>query len=1045
MDTWFYRNPRGFAVAVLVIIAMGWSAFLTIGRQEDPTITNLFATVLTPYPGADPARVEALVTEKIEAELRGVAAISEISSVSRTGLSVIQIDLSETLPKSEIEPAWTEIRNAVDDASAELPAGAGAPDFENASFGTFTAISSVMQRSGDAPNPVLLARSSEELQQRLRRVPGTDTVEIFGAPKEEILVSIDATRLTDLGLDAARVSAAIAAADAKVSAGRLQGGEQEMVVEIAGEIDDLARIRAIPLATGADGAVLRLGDVADVTRTPLEPADSVARYQGRPAVLVAARMVNDLQVDRWMDVVRAELADFEAVSPGGIEDALIFDQSTYVTERFAALGANLAAGIGLVTLVLFVTLGWRAALIVASAIPLAALISLFGMNLAGISIHQMSVTGLIVALGLLVDAAIVMTDEIRKRLADGAPRLDAVRRAVRMLAVPLLASTLTTVLAFMPMALLPGPVGDFVGSIAKSVIIMLVASLALALTLTPALAGWLLPAGGDRPRRWWRDGLVLPRLARVFDRSLALSLRHLGLAILASLALPVAGFLAFPTLTAQFFPGADRNQFYVQLTLSGTASISQTEAAATRADRLLRATPGIETVAWTVGESAPSFYYNMQMDQDGVSGFAEALVTTDSAKRTLAVIPELQDRLTNALPDAVIVVRDLVQGPPVAAPIEVRFVGSDLAVLRDLGDRTRALMAGVPGITQSRATLTSGPPKLRLALDEDRVRLAGLDLASVAAQLSAATDGALGGSLVEGTEESPVRVRLAEGDRAAPERLASLAIVDQAADAGRAWPGVPLAALGDLELIPSDSPIQRRNGERINLVQAFTAIGVLPEEALSVLRARLDAEPDLLPPGYRLEYGGDADARSDTVSHLMATVLMVVVLTLATLVLSFRSFRLTAISLAVAGLSMGLSLLSLAIFDYPFGIQGLLGAIGSIGVSINAAIIILSALAEEPRARAGDRDAVRTVVLGTSRHILSTTITTFGGFLPLILAGGGFWPPFAMAVAGGVLLSTVVAFYFTPPMFALFYGRREVAGASGRHASEALPGLGAGA
>jgi multidrug efflux pump subunit AcrB len=172
---------------------------------------------------------------------------------------------------------------------------------------------------------------------------------------------------------------------------------------------------------------------------------------------------------------------------------------------------------------------------------------------------------------------------------------------------------------------------------------------------------------------------------------------------------------------------------------------------------------------------------------------------------------------------------------------------------------------------------------------------------------------------------------------------------------------------------------------------------------------------------------------------------MVVVLTLATLVLSFRSFRLTAISLAVAGLSMGLSLLALAIFDYPFGIQGLFGVIGSIGVSINAAIIILSALAEDPRARSGDRDAVRTVVLGTSRHILSTTITTFGGFLPLILAGGGFWPPFAMAVAGGVLLSTVVAFYFTPPMFALIYGRGEVAGASGHHAPEALPGVIAGA
>lgn len=1024
MDSWFYRNPRGFAVAVLVILAMGWSAFLTIGRQEDPTITNLFATVLTPYPGADPARVETLVTEKIEAELRSVAAISEISSVSRTGLSVIQIDLSETLPKSEIEPAWTEIRNAVDDARAELPVGAGAPDFENTSFGTFTAISAVMQRRGDAPNPILLARSAEELRERLRRISGTDTVEIFGAPDEEILVSVDPVRLTDLGLDVGRVSAAIGAADAKVSAGRLRGGGQDMVIELEGEIDDLARIRAIPLTTGAGGAVLRVGEVAKVMRSPREPADSVATYQGRPAVLVAARMVNDLQVDRWMKSVRQELAEFQAEAPGGIEHSLIFDQSAYLSERFAALGTNLAMGIALVTLVLFVTLGWPAALVVATTIPLAALISLFGMNLAGISIHQMSVTGLIVALGLLVDAAIVMTDEIRKRLAEGAPRLESIRNSVRTLAVPLLASTATTVLAFMPMALLPGPVGDFVGSIAKSVIIMLVASLALALTLTPAMAGWLLPVDGDRPGRWWRNGVVLPRLGRAFDRSLAVSLRHPGLAILAAIALPLTGFLAFPTLTAQFFPGADRNQIYVQVTLAGTPSIDLTEAAAAKADTLLGNTPGITTVAWTVGESAPAFYYNMQMDQDGVSGFAEALVTTESPERTLEVIPDLQQRLTENLPDAEVVVRDLVQGPPVAAPVEVRFVGPDLEVLRQLGDRTRAIMAEVPGLTQSRATLTGGPAKLRFALDEDVVRLTDLDLGAVARQLAASSDGVLGGSLVEGSEESPVRVRLAASDRNAPERLASLEIVDPAIDAGNTWPGVPLAALGNFELLPSDSPIHRRNEERINLVQAFTAIGVLPEEALTVLRARLDAEPELLPPGYRLEFGGDADARADTVSYLMATVLMVVVLTLATLVLSFRSFRLTAISLMVAGLSTGLSLLALAAFGYPFGIQGLLGLIGSIGVSINAAIIILSALNDDAGARAVDRGAIAAVVSGTSRHIVSTTLTTFGGFLPLILAGGGFWPPFAMAVAGGVLLSTIVSFYFVPPAFLLLMPAR---------------------
>lgn len=219
--------------------------------------------------------------------------------------------------------------------------------------------------------------------------------------------------------------------------------------------------------------------------------------------------------------------------------------------------------------------------------------------------------------------------------------------------------------------------------------------------------------------------------------------------------------------------------------------------------------------------------------------------------------------------------------------------------------------------------------------------------------------------------------------------------------------------------MPSESPIHRLDGERINLVQGFTALGVLPEEALTVLRAKLEAAPDLLPQGYRLEYGGDSDARADTVSDLLATVLMVVVLTVAVLVLSFRSFRLAAVALTVCGLAMGLSLLALAVFGYPFGITALLGAIGSIGVSINAAIIVLTALKDDPAARGGDLGAMRDQVLGSSRHIVSTTITTLGGFLPLILAGGGFWPPFAMAIAGGVLLSTLVSFYFTPPMFAL--------------------------
>jgi len=1023
VSTLFYRQWRLFALAVGMILALGAAALTTIARQEDPTITNLFATVVTPYPGADPGRVEALVTEPIEAELEEIAEIETITSTSRTAISVVQIELSSFITEQEIEQAWSEIRDALADAAVAFPAGVPEPEFDNDRTGAFTAIGAVLPRDGRAVPPSIQRRYAEALQDRLRQVPGTEIVRLFGAETEEIRVAVDPDRLAAVGLEAGAVAAAIARADAKVEAGRLRGDRADLLVEVAGEIDGLDRIRRIPVRDGDDGRILRVGDVATVERATVDPPASVAYADGTRGVLVAAKMEEDLQVDRWMADVRDELDAFAAALPGGLEHRLLFDQSRYTADRLGGLLGNLAMGVGLVVAVLLVTLGWRAALIVAAILPLTSLGTIAVLQAIGVPIHQMSVTGLIVALGLLVDAAIVMTDQVRQRLAEGLARVQAVGGAVRRLAVPLLASTVTTILAFLPMALLPGPAGDFVGSIALSVIVMLSVSLVLALTVTPALAGWMLPdrerADGGGPLG---SGIRVPVLARAFEGSLRLALRHRRLAVLGALILPVAGFGAFPTLTAQFFPGVERDQFHVQLHLPGATAIERTASAAMQAEEILRGLGDVAHVHWVVGESAPSFYYNMTMTQDGVPSFAEALVTTTSAAATDDVIAQARAALDRRLPEAQAIVRELVQGPPVEAPVELRLVGPDLGTLRALGERLRAEMAAVPAITHTRATLLGGDPKLVFDLDEETVRLAGLELAEVAAQLDAALEGAVGGSLVEATEELPVRVRLGEAARGSAEAIRSLDVLPPDAPAraaAGAYPGIPLTALGAPSLEPAESPIARRDGERVNTVQGYVALGVLPEEALAAVQARLDAADIALPPGYRLEIGGDADARSETVNNLISTLGLVVTLTVATIVLTFNRFRLALVAGAVAVLSMGLSLLALAAFAYPFGIQALIGVIGSIGVSINAAIIVMTALQADERAMAGDRRRMAAIVAGASRHIVSTTLTTFGGFLPLILAGGGFWPPFAMAIAGGVLLSMVVSFYFTPPMFAL--------------------------
>jgi multidrug efflux pump subunit AcrB len=1023
METLFFNNKRILAVTVLVIIAVGLSAISSIPRQEDPAFSKIFATIVTPFPGADPARVESLVTEKIEEQLRGIAELENVESMSRAGISVIQVELDWDTPKSEIEQLWSQVRDALADAAKNFPPGVPEPSFDDDRVGAFTTISALTP-AADAPvNLAIMGRYAELLQTRLQTLPGTRLVELYGTPREEILVAVEPHGLSALGLTVDDVSRAIALGDAKVRAGQIRGAERDVQVEIEGEIDSIERIRRIPVLNGTAGHIVRVADIAHVRREVREPPETLAFSNGRPAILIASRIEDNLKVDAWMAQVGALLEDFETELPLGIEHRLIFNQVDYTWDRLGHVITNLLIGMALVVLVLFVTLGLRAALIVAVNVPLAALISLFGLQLLGIPIQQMSVTGLIVALGLLVDVGIVMTDDIRKRLSSGSDRATAIAQAVRRLAAPLLASTVTTGLAFAPLLLLPGPPGDFLGSIAVAVVLMLTASFFLALTVTPALAGfWLRDESGEGPTTRWSNGLSSKRVADLFSKSLTLALAYPKLAILGALILPVIGFGAAPTLKEQFFPGVDRDQFYVQVKLPGGSSLEETRGAVLEADRLIKGQSGVLRTDWVLGSSAPNFYYNMVRDQDGESSFAEALVKTDSAEATEAVLPRLQHTLDRELPGARVTVRGLVQGPPVTAPLELRVVGPDLEVLRELGEQIRNVMIDSPEVIQVRTQIEGGAPKFTLHLDEEKVRVTGLGLRDVARQLESSLEGATGGSLIESSEELPVRVRVGDGSRSAVDALRRITVIGagarEQASAGD-FPGIPLTAIGVIHAEPAKTPIFRRNGERINTVQGYVHRSVLPEEALKGVRQRIDAAEIRFPPGYRLEIGGDADARAKVMGDLIAPVGIILVLTFVTIILTFNSFRLSAVAGVVIVLSVGLSLLSLAVFQFPFGVIGVIGVIGSIGVSINAVIIIVTALQKDERAAVGDIARIRHVVMAQSRHIVSTTVTTFGGFLPLIVQGGAFWPPFAVAIAGGVLLSTVVSFYFTPPAFML--------------------------
>lgn len=1026
----FYRNPRLLALTVVLIIVSGLAAYNLLPRKEDPTLTKRNVLILTRFPGANAERVEALVTDKIEAELREMEEIKQLVSTSRTNLSQITVELHDTIVATE--EVWSRVRDRLDDVTPLLPDGVQEPELDETvtEIDAYTFITALTWER-DTPVPyAILRRLAESLEDDFRALPGTKHTLVAGDPEEEIRVEVDAAQLTALGLTSADVSNAIRRTDAKVAAGQLRGSRNDLLMEVEGQLDTLEQVRRTTVQTGPDGQVVLVGDLATVSKTIAEPPADLALINGRPGVAVAVRMEQSRRIDQWAIQARATTEAFRERLPGGVGLQIVFDQSRYVNDRLITLQRNLLFGAVLVLVVIFFMMGWRAALLVGSALPLTSLMVLAGMRLLGVPIHQMSVTGLIVALGMLIDNAIIVVDEVHLRLRHGEPPGQAVASSVRHLLVPLFGSTLTTVLAFMPLVLMPGGAGEFVGPIGISVILALFSSFFVALTVVVSLTGLMHQTHRHTVAlsSWWQAGVSWSWLTVLYRRSLAYLYARPLQALAVTVVLPIAGFVVSPQLEEQFFPPSDRDQFQIQLTLQAFASLQETQRYVQEANGILRQHPDIKQVHWFMGDNAPKFYYNMLGRDSDAANFAQALVQLHTSERSFEIIRALQQDLDRRFPAAQVIVRQLEQGPPFDAPIELQLYGPDVDRLWQLGEQVRALLAQVPDIIHTEASLQTGRPKLWLQLDAEEARLAGLDNVGIAAQLEHTLEGAVGGSVIEGTEELPIRVRLAQDARRELAEIASLDLLPSAAPGrpGLAGSGIPVQTVGHLTLRPELASITRRDGERTNTIAGFITAGVLPATVLSKFQARLEANGFTLPLGYRYTFGGEADERNEAVGNLLASVGVLLVLMLATLVLSFNSFRLAALIAVVAGLSAGLAMLSLWLFDYPFGFTAIVGTMGLVGVAVNDAIVVLAALRGDPKARLGDCGAVATVVMRSTRHVLSTTVTTIAGFTPLLISGGGFWPPLAIAIAGGVAGATLLALYFIPSAYILLVRRTAI-------------------
>lgn len=1028
--TLFFRDRRLLSLAICLIIVAGLAALLVLPRMEDPVLTERAGLINTLYPGATAERVESLVTEKIEAAVQEVEEIKEMRSVSRDGISTITIELKDSVLAHQSDNVWSRIRDKLSDAAPLLPSDASDPRFDKLNISAYALIVALRWDFGDEPNYSILRRYAEELDDRLRSISGTKEVDIFGDPEEEILVSLRQEELTQRNLSVSEVAAQLRASDAKVSAGLQRGKTNDLLIEIDGDLDSLSRIRRTPIQFSNSGQSVSLGDIAEVKRSVRSPLTSLTLVDGRAAISVAAMVLPTRRVDYWFDDVREVLAEFESTLPAGIRQDLRFEQDTYVRGRLSTLSWNLFLGATAVVCVIGLMMGWRSAVVVGIALPLSSLMVLTGLNFLGIPLHQMSITGLIIALGLLIDNAIVMVDEVNQKIGDGKTPVDAVQQSISNLAIPLFGSTATTALSFAPIAMMPGPAGEFVGSIAISVLLAISSSFLLAISITPAIAAMfhshqsLVPSGKSKSVRWFRDGI---KSQRVTDRYLDLLrwlYRRPWIGLVASLVLPIVGLGLGTTLTEQFFPPAERDQLNVQMELPASSSISNTTRLAVAA-RELMLDEGVESVDWYLGESAPPFYYNMLASRSGVSQYGQALVQLKSASGLRDQIHRLQRKLDQAFPTGRFLVRQLEQGPPFDAPIEIRIFGPDLDRLRQIGNDVRRVLANVPDVVHVTTDLGESLPTISLQVDEEQARLAGISQMEIAAQMEASLEGAVGGLVMEETETLPIRVRTANNVRADINEINSLRVLTTTPDGLRR--SVPLSSLADATLVAKVPAIQRSDTQRLNEVRGYITAGVLPADVLADFQERLARADVSIPTGYRMEYAGEASKRDEAVGNLMSSVGVLLVLMVATLVLSFSSYRIAAIIGAVAFLAVGLSLGALAIFGYPFGFMAIVGTMGLIGVAINDTIVVLAAIREDELARAGDADALASVVLRSTRHVLATTLTTIAGFIPLLLAGGGFWPPLATAIAGGVSGATILALFFGPSCYALLMCSKRVA------------------
>ena len=755
---------------------------------------------------------------------------------------------------------------------------------------------------------------------------------------------------------------------------------------------------------------MKVSDIASVSQQAVTPIESYSIVDGNPAVVGQVTGSFDQRIDQYVSRANAVVEDFKKGLPEEIVVSSIYEESLYVEKRFDELTSSIGFALFLVLALSAFLLGLRSAILVALILPLTLCSVLFICQMTGLPLHQTSTTGMIIALGLLIDNAIIVVEDYRYRRLDGLGSKQAIYKSVKHLFMPLLAATATTALAFMPIAVGEGPSNEYVGGMAKTLIMAVTSSLFLSLTVVLPTLHYLekMPFLSSDI---FSQGYSSTKLYTYYRSSLFWALSKPRRAILVSFSMPLIGLLLFSTLDRDFFPANDRNMFQVRVELPNNSSVNATIEKVKDVREQLSKYDFIENDFWFVGRKLPRILGNVVGGNSelGSNNEANAVYFTSSYWTMKNNIDMIAKDLVGNNPGVRIIVDQFSSGPPVFADIEYRIMGEDQDILTELGDRLELILSKAPDVYLTRSQSNEYQTNLEIDFDNSSIAYSSSDMDSLINEINFASNGVIIGTMLDGKKELPIRLKR---DQEAASDISQASLLSISGNNRIEY----IENFSDIKLSRKLGAFSRYKGERENGVSAWTWPRSLPSVSEEFLREDILKFKESLPPGYKLEQAGEAAESAESNAQLFASAIVFFILILVGLVFALNSFRQTLLISSVAGLCIGLAILGLVVGMQNFGFIGLVGALGLAGLAINDSIVVLAALKEDSKKDDYDLSGVIQTVTRATRHIITTTATTIGGLFPLILTSI-FFQPLAWAMSVGVIGASLIALFYIPAMF----------------------------